>query len=371
VLVWARVSVGVGASAGVGVGVGTCVCGCGCRCGCGCGHVWVQVWVWVWARVSVGVGVGVAFVHVVLPNLDIARYSYVSETLALVHTLPPLHTLPTHPYMLCLPFLPAGPPPSCVSYIGFGQDHIYSVYTVFWQGNHRIYGHIRCIYTVLANPSRTRSRGCLPLACLDPFHHILYNMLTNTCLFLCFLRVGPSPRCASLSCCPVFPRTGLPWALLKRKQVRSVCVCACVCICVCKCVDVCVCLSVWREGGFVGVSVCVCICVCKCVDVCVCLSVWRGGGFVCVSVCVRVNVCMYMCVQVCERVHVCVCVCVCICVCVCDTPKHFSHLFSKHSDARAHTRLHTCTRTHTYTYTHTQNHWLVHMNMTFLLPQKL
>jgi len=67
--------------------------------------------------------------------------------------LPPLHTLPTHPYMLCLPFLPAGPPPSCVSYIGFGQDHIYSVYTVFWQGNHRIYGHIRCIYTVLANPT--------------------------------------------------------------------------------------------------------------------------------------------------------------------------------------------------------------------------
>jgi hypothetical protein len=23
---------------------------------------------------------------------------------------------------------------------------------VFWQGNHSIYGHIRCIYTVLANP---------------------------------------------------------------------------------------------------------------------------------------------------------------------------------------------------------------------------
>jgi len=31
-----------------------------------------------------------------------------------------------------------------------GQNHIYTVY--FWQGNHRIYGHIRCIYTVLANP---------------------------------------------------------------------------------------------------------------------------------------------------------------------------------------------------------------------------
>jgi len=33
-----------------------------------------------------------------------------------------------------------------------GQNHIYGLYTVFWQGNHRIYGHKRCIYTVLANP---------------------------------------------------------------------------------------------------------------------------------------------------------------------------------------------------------------------------
>ena len=33
-----------------------------------------------------------------------------------------------------------------------GQNHIYTVYIqYFWQGNHQIYGHIRCIYTVLAN----------------------------------------------------------------------------------------------------------------------------------------------------------------------------------------------------------------------------
>jgi hypothetical protein len=33
-----------------------------------------------------------------------------------------------------------------------GQNHIHTVYIrYFWQGNHRIYGHIRCIYTVLAN----------------------------------------------------------------------------------------------------------------------------------------------------------------------------------------------------------------------------
>ena len=34
-----------------------------------------------------------------------------------------------------------------------GQDHIYMVYIrYFWQGNHQIYGHVWCIYTVLANP---------------------------------------------------------------------------------------------------------------------------------------------------------------------------------------------------------------------------
>jgi hypothetical protein len=35
-----------------------------------------------------------------------------------------------------------------------GQNHIYTVYIrYFWQGKHQIYGHIRCIYTVLANPT--------------------------------------------------------------------------------------------------------------------------------------------------------------------------------------------------------------------------
>jgi len=35
-----------------------------------------------------------------------------------------------------------------------GQDHMYTVYIrYFWQGNHRIYNHIRCIFTALANPT--------------------------------------------------------------------------------------------------------------------------------------------------------------------------------------------------------------------------
>ena len=36
-----------------------------------------------------------------------------------------------------------------------GQNLIYSVYIrYFWQGNYQIYGHIRCIYTVSANPTK-------------------------------------------------------------------------------------------------------------------------------------------------------------------------------------------------------------------------
>ena len=36
-----------------------------------------------------------------------------------------------------------------------GQNHIYTAYIWYsWQGYHQIYGHIRCIYTVLAIPKR-------------------------------------------------------------------------------------------------------------------------------------------------------------------------------------------------------------------------
>jgi len=34
------------------------------------------------------------------------------------------------------------------------HNHIYVVcIRYFWQGNHQTYGHVRCIYTVLANPT--------------------------------------------------------------------------------------------------------------------------------------------------------------------------------------------------------------------------
>jgi len=52
---------------------------------------------------------------------------------------------------------------------------IYGVYTVFWQGNHQIYGHIRCIYTVLANSTYVCVflSICTQDAALE-FEHILW-----------------------------------------------------------------------------------------------------------------------------------------------------------------------------------------------------
>ena len=42
-----------------------------------------------------------------------------------------------------------------------GQNHIYTVFLrYFWQENHQIYGHIRCIYTVLANPTHIWMKLC-------------------------------------------------------------------------------------------------------------------------------------------------------------------------------------------------------------------
>jgi len=43
-----------------------------------------------------------------------------------------------------------------------GQNHIYTVYIrYFWQVNHQIYGHIRCVYTVMANPTHVLQMGSI------------------------------------------------------------------------------------------------------------------------------------------------------------------------------------------------------------------
>ena len=56
--------------------------------------------------------------------------------------------------------------------IRVGQNHIYTVcIRYFWQRNHRMYGHIRCIYTVLANPSNDD----VYTACVPFFFFLLQN----------------------------------------------------------------------------------------------------------------------------------------------------------------------------------------------------
>jgi len=93
-----------------------------------------------------------------------------------------------------------------------GQNHTYTVYIrYFWQGHHQIYGHIRCIYTVLANPM-----------CLSSHMYVCVCVRAGVCM--------------------------------------CVCVCVCVRVCVCMCVCVCACACV-----------CVCVCVCLCACVCVCV----------------------------------------------------------------------------------------------------
>jgi len=41
-----------------------------------------------------------------------------------------------------------------------GQNPITVYIRYFWQGNHQMYGHIRCIYTVLANPKYKVLQSC-------------------------------------------------------------------------------------------------------------------------------------------------------------------------------------------------------------------
>ena len=55
-----------------------------------------------------------------------------------------------HAHLLCEPCMYT----LCDRISRVGQNHIYTVYIrYFRRGNHQIYGHIRCIYTVLANPT--------------------------------------------------------------------------------------------------------------------------------------------------------------------------------------------------------------------------
>ena len=65
----------------------------------------------------------------------------------------------TKAFMSCIGCICTGTQKTVQQMRRVGQNHIYTVYIrYFWQGNHRIYGHIWCIYTVLANPTNALAR---------------------------------------------------------------------------------------------------------------------------------------------------------------------------------------------------------------------
>jgi len=64
-----------------------------------------------------------------------------------------------------------------------GQNHINTVYIwCFWQGNHHIYGHIWCIYTVLANPIYVVIETPLSLQALRRMSFYILFAALNVCI---------------------------------------------------------------------------------------------------------------------------------------------------------------------------------------------
>jgi len=80
-----------------------------------------------------------------------------------------------------------------------GQNHIYTVYIrYFWQGKHQIYGHIWCIYTVLANPthvcSMRKTAGICPCTYTHTHTHTHAHTHTNTHIYLVCCHVHSQVR---------------------------------------------------------------------------------------------------------------------------------------------------------------------------------
>jgi hypothetical protein len=112
-----------------------------------------------------------------------------------------------------------------------GQNHIYTVYIrYFWQGNYQIYGHIRCMYTVLANPTHTFCTCCI-------CSHALLSVHTALPLRLLLPDVG---EVQTLTVGHNNSGQGPEWCM-EMAEVRSLSLCVCMCVCVCACVYVCVC----------------------------------------------------------------------------------------------------------------------------------
>jgi hypothetical protein len=70
-----------------------------------------------------------------------------------------------------------------------GQNHIYTLYIRHvWQGNHQIYGHIRCVFTVLVNSTHTAWLDRWP--CMD-FRSLCKSWAVSLLLLLLLLHSLP------------------------------------------------------------------------------------------------------------------------------------------------------------------------------------
>jgi hypothetical protein len=172
-----------------------------------------------------------------------------------------------------------------------GQNHIYTVYIrcfYIW----RIYGHIRCVYTVLANPRNVGCEHALGTECPFPHQCLLlqFDVTCHQAHQVAHIQGTESvqlPRQLGALKAQTCGRNGVEWLL---------CVCLCVCVFVCLCVCVSVCMYVCaqnRDGNLRNwhaphpfplrtdrwhcLLICVYVCSCVCVHVCSC---------VCVSVCI-------------------------------------------------------------------------------------
>jgi hypothetical protein len=130
----------------------------------------------------------------------------------------------------------------------------------FWQGNHHTYGHIRCVYTVLANPEfiTVYRERLTPLRCVGSKNKVTKG-LARLALGLHNQTTQNKTRRGKhhTACTPAMrPQHSLP----ECRWVLDYYVCVCVRVCVCVPVPVCVC-------------VCLCVCVCARAYMCVCVIV--------------------------------------------------------------------------------------------------
>jgi len=121
----------------------------------------------------------------------------------------------------------------------FCQSHSYTVYIGhFWQGDQQMYGHIRCRYTVLANPMHTAWYKCRQI----PYTAYLWHKHTHTHTYMYewIHTLARSLRCSNCStACMWFGPNGGAFAS-----------CWLGCMSWCRCVHICSKLCV--PGSFIS-----------------------------------------------------------------------------------------------------------------------